>query len=177
MFGFEKKKLRLKSVEDFLRTQEIRTSDGPERKPSRAVGLLARIKPFAGPAFGILLILIVVAAALSQFNGLRSEITAIKDQKSDEAKELRRQVAELSIRIEKSENQAARLGENVAKLEETVETERLERIRAEEAAKKAREAALKRPRLPAKRVTPTVSRKATVPKSSGNPRQATVPFR
>jgi hypothetical protein len=146
MFGFGKKKVQLSSVEDYLRTREM-LGDGPAPKPAKRPPVnLARVRSLVGPALGVLFILVVVGAALSQFNGLRSEIAEMKAQKSEDLKELRVQLAEFLERADKSEKRAAQLAERVSSLEKALQAETAERIRAEQAAKKAAMAAAAKPR-------------------------------
>jgi hypothetical protein len=136
MFGFEKKKIQLRSVEDYLKTQEV-LGTAPEQKPPQKRVRLAGTRSFVGPAIGILFILLFVAAALSQFNGLRSEIAAVKTQKADDMKGLELQVADLTTKVDKSEKRVALLADNISRLEKALEAERSERMRAEEATKRS----------------------------------------
>jgi hypothetical protein len=145
MFGFGKKKVQLSSVEDFLRTREM-LGDGPAPKPAKRPVNLARLRPLVGPAVGVVFILILVGAALSQFNGLRSEIAEMKAQKGEDLKELKVQLAESSERADKSEKRAAQLAERVSNLEKALQAETAERMRAEQAARKAAMAAAAKPR-------------------------------
>ena len=110
MFRFEKKKVQLRSVEDYLRSQDLLGGDAPPKPPQRPKSL-GRVKALVGPALGVLFILVLVGAALSQFNGLRSEIAALKDQKSEEVKELDLRLADVSARADKSEKRATQLAE------------------------------------------------------------------
>lgn len=159
MFGFEKKKIQLRSVEDYLKTQEV-LGESPSMKPfrrtpgllKRAAGL-PRLKRFAGPVLGILFIVILVGAGLSQFNGLRSEIAAIKAHKSEEVKELRLQLAGVSEKADKSEKRAAELLQEVSNLERALQAERAERMRAEQALRKMAMAAMNRARNNAGKAT------------------------
>lgn len=131
MFGFEKRKIQLRSVEDYMRTQEVLSASPEESKPPRKRADLGKLKPLMGPAIGILLILVFVAAALSQFNSLRSEIAALKAaQKGDDVKELTARVADMTARLERSEKRAAALTQEISGLEKALETERSERIRS-----------------------------------------------
>ncbi len=155
MFGFEKKKIQLRSVEDYLRTQEL-LDKGPEQKPPQRRTPRAGAKSFVGPAIGILFILLFVAAALSQFNGLRSEIAAIKAQKADDMKGLETQVADLTTKVDKSEKRAAMLADNISRLEKALEAERSERTRAEEAAKRSVTAAADKVKKGVKHTPPAV---------------------
>jgi len=134
MFGSDKKKIQLKSVEDYLRTQEVLNA-GPESTPPKRRATLARAKSLVGPFIGVLFILLLVAAALSQFNGLRSEIAAVKAERSDDLQGLKLQVTELAAKAEKSEKQAALLAENISRLERELGAEKS--ARAEEAARRA----------------------------------------
>lgn len=158
MFGFEKKKVQLRSVEDFLRTQEA-VAGGPTPKPPKRPSSLPRVKALLGPILGVLFILGLVAAALSQFNGLRSEMDALKDQKSEDVKELTLRLTDLSARLDKSEKQATQLAENVSKLEKALAAETSERIRAEEAAKRMAIAAAGRTKNGARKTKPLSAEK------------------
>ena len=106
MFGFEKEKIQLKSVEDYLRTQEILgtgSENGTTKEKGRAV--LARIKPLLLPSIVILGVLLVIAAGFSQIMGLRREIAGLKVQKNGDLKALEQQVSGLAAKIDKSERQ------------------------------------------------------------------------
>jgi len=164
MFGFEKKKIQLRSVEDYLRTQEV-LGGGPEDKPPKRRATHSRAKSLVGPFLGVLFILLFVAAALSQFNGLRSEIAAMKAQRNDDLKELKLRVEELTGRAEKSEKRAALLAENISRLEMALEEERLELERAEAAAKRAAVVTAGKARKPATHTPPTASPKAAPDRS------------
>jgi hypothetical protein len=170
MFGFEKKeKVQLRSVEDYLRTQEVLGDAPPRTKQAKGkadfkkqIAGLSRLKSFIGPVVGIIFILVLVGAALSQFNGLRSEIAAIKAQKSDDIRELRTQLAEITEKADKSEKRANELAERVTGLERALQAETAERIKAEQAAKKAALEAANKARKTAAKATSKGSPKSPV---------------
>lgn len=135
MFGFEKKKIQLRSVEDYLKTQEV-LGAGPEDKPPKGQEPLAGARSFVGPTIGLLLILLLVAAAFS-FHGLRSEVAAVKAQKDKELKGLKLQIAGLAAKADKSDQRTVLLAQEVSRLEGLVETERSERAAAEMTKKRA----------------------------------------
>ena len=136
MFGFDKEKTEVRSVEDYLRTDDGLTA-GPDREPAKRRWIRVRLKPLIGPCLGLLFVAALVAAALSQFNGLRSEIAEVKSQKDGEIKELNQQVAELTARASQTEKQTAVLTENISMLERALDAERSARVMAEEAARRA----------------------------------------
>jgi hypothetical protein len=135
MFGFEKEKIQLKSVEDYLRTQEILeagSENGTTGEKGRAV--LARIKPFVLPTIVILAVLLVVAAGFSQIMELRKEIAGLKVQKNGDLKALEQHVSDLAAKIDKSERQINLFRDDITGLEAGLETEKAERARVAAAA-------------------------------------------
>jgi|GEM_PF-2980422 len=142
MFRFEKEKIQLKSVEDYLRTQEILGAASENGKTGGELrAFLAAVKPLALPIIIVLAVLFVVVAAFSQIMGLRAEVATLKARKDVDVKALQQQVIGLVSTVDRSQKQIQALRGNIAELQADLEAEKVERQRVAAAAAAARKAA------------------------------------
>ena len=147
MFNPKKKKIQIKSVEDYLKSEEARIP-GQEEKKVSGKDRAAKVKPFIGPAVLIILILALMAGAFSQLSGLRSEVGALQVQKEGDTRALRMQIAALSAKLDRSDKHMEALTDNIARIERELEAEKALRAKAEAAAK--RPAITKKAKKPAR---------------------------
>ncbi len=150
MFGFEKEKIQLKSVEDYLRTQELLGSS-PENGTvySKARAIFAKVKPAILPVVIILAILAAMAAAFSQMMSLRAEVAKLKAaQKEGDLKPLKKQIADLTAKIDRSEKQIDELKDDTYGLKVEIEAQKAQVSRAAAAAAAARKAAAEKKKKP-----------------------------
>jgi septal ring factor EnvC (AmiA/AmiB activator) len=139
MFGFEKEKIQLKSVEDYLRTQELLGS-GSENGTvyAKARAIFAKAKSAILPGVIILAILAAMTAAFSQMVALRTEVVKLKaTQKEGDLKALRKQVADLTAKIDRSEKQIEELRDDTYGLKVEMEAQKTQVARAAASARKA----------------------------------------
>ena len=142
MFGFEKEKIQLKSVEDYLRTQELPGS-GSENGTAyaKARAIFAKAKSAILPGVIILAILAAMTAAFSQMVALRTEVVRLKaTQKEGDLKALKEQVADLTAKIDRSEKQIEELRDDTYGLKVEMEAQKTRVARAAAAAASARKA-------------------------------------
>lgn len=139
MFGFKGEKIQLKSVEDYLRAQELLGSgseNGAAAGKWRA--LLAKVKPAILPGAVILAILLVLTAAFSQMMTLRTEVARLKAvQKEGDLKVLKKQLSDLTAKIDRSEKQIEELRDDTYGLRAEIEAQKAQAARAAAAARKA----------------------------------------
>jgi predicted RNase H-like nuclease (RuvC/YqgF family) len=145
MFGFEKEKIQLKSVEDYLRTQELLDS-GSENVTAygKARAIFARVKPVILPVVIVLAILAAMTAAFSEMMALRAEVVRLNTaQKEGDLKALKKQIADLTAKIDRSDKQIDELKDDTYGLKAEIETQKaqLSRAAASAAARKAAAAA------------------------------------
>ncbi len=143
MFGFEKEKIQLKSVEDYLRTQELLDS-GSENVTAygKARAIFAKVKPAILPAVIVLVILAAVTAAFSEMMALRSEVVKLNTaQKEGDLKALKKQIADLTVKIDRSDKQIDELKDDTYGLKAEIEAQKAQAARASAAARKAAAAA------------------------------------
>ena len=162
MFGIEKDKIQLRSVEDYMKTQDVLDA-GAEDKPPKRRFVISKAKSLIGPVIGVLFIVALVAAALSQFNSLRSEIAEVKSEGENEVKELKLQVSDLTTKVGTSEKQAAQLTDSISRLEKELEAERTERMKVADS-KRAAATARTRGKKSAKNAAPSKAPKKIAPK-------------
>ena len=156
MFGFEKEKIQLKSVEDYLRTQELLGS-GSENGTvyAKVRAIFAKAKSAILPGVIILAILAAMTAAFSQMVALRTEVVRLKaTQKEGDLKALRKQVADLTAKIDRSEKQIEELRDDTYGLKVEMEAQKTRVARAAAAAASARKAAVEKKKPVAGRARP-----------------------
>ncbi len=156
MFGFEKEKIQLKSVEDYLRTQELLGS-GSENGTAyaKARAIFAKAKSAILPGVIILAILAAMTAAFSQMVALRTEVVRLKaTQKEGDLKALRKQVSDLTAKIDRSEKQIEELRDDTYGLKVEMEAQKTRGARAAAAAASARKAAVEKKKPLAGRARP-----------------------
>ena len=144
MFGFEREKIQLKSVEDYLRAQELLgagSENGTTNTRWRAI--LSEAKPFILPGAIILAIVLVVAAVLFEVITLRSEVAKLRSvQREGDVKALRSQIADLTAKIDRSEKQIEELKDDTYALRVEMEAQKARAARAVASATAARKAVL-----------------------------------
>jgi hypothetical protein len=153
MFGPRKKKIQVKSVEDYLRSEDARIP-GSEGRTATPSAIPAKVKPFVAQAVIILLILALMFAAFLQLSALRSQVAVLQAGKEGEEQALKMQMAELAVKLDKSNKRVNSLADSVAGLQRELEEEKTLRVKAEaaaEAAKKAPTPDKKKPAKPAPR--------------------------
>jgi hypothetical protein len=137
MFGPRRKKIQVKSVEDYLKGEDARIP-GSEGRTATPSAIPAKVKPFVAQAVVILFILALMLVAFSQLSTLRSQVAALQIGKEGEAQELKMQMAELAVKLDKSRKQVDSLVDSVAGLQRELEAEKSLRVRAETAAAAAK---------------------------------------
>jgi septal ring factor EnvC (AmiA/AmiB activator) len=139
MFGSRKKKVQVKSVEDYLKGEDARVPTSETKPVSKSSPAIpAKATPFAIGGVVALFILVLMLVAFSQLNSLKSEVAELRTGKEGDTRALRMQVAELAVKLEKSNKQVEALTNNISALQRDLETEKSSRIRAEAAAAAAR---------------------------------------
>jgi hypothetical protein len=132
MFGSRRKKIQLKSVEDYLKAEDAKAF-APEPVPAPAAKS-AGAKPFILQAIVILIMLALMLVAFSQLSKLRSDVTELRAGRAGDTEGLKRQVTELAARLETSDKQVRSLSDSVQALQKDLQTERSLRARTEAAA-------------------------------------------
>ena len=145
MFGFEREKIQLKSVEDYLRAQELLgagSENGMAHGKWRAA--YSKVKPFILPGAIILAIVLVVGAAFFEMMTLRSEVAGLRSvQREGDVKALRRQIADLAAKMDTSAKQIEELKDDTYALKVEIEAQKARAARAvASAAAAAKKAAL-----------------------------------
>jgi len=136
MFGLKKKKTQLKSVQEFLESENGKSRGDEKRTPDRESSI-ATIRPLLVPVICLLVILVLIIAAFAEINSLGSAVSQLTSQiKPGEVQELRSRLMELSARLEKSDKNSEQMRNSIARLEGELEAEKAQRLKAEAAAKK-----------------------------------------
>ncbi len=142
MFGYGKKKIEIKTVEDYVKNE-----DTPlpyiEEKPAARESSFGKIKVIVPSLIGFLVLLILVIAAYGKIAALTAELADLRSQsKTEEVSALKSQISGLAAQLEKTTKIADQARNDVAKLERDLEAEKTQqRVRAEAAAKKTAAAA------------------------------------
>lgn len=139
MFGSRKKKIQVKSVEDYLKGEDARIPD-TEPKPSAGPAIPPKAKPFIAQAVITLFILALMLVAFSQLSGLRSQVAELQAGKEGEARALKMNIVEIAAKLEKSNRRVDVLTDAVAVLQRELDAEKSLREKAE-AAMAAKQAA------------------------------------
>jgi len=139
MFGSRKKKIQIKSVEDYLKGEDARIPN-TEPKPAAGPAIPVKAKPFIAQAVITLFILALMLVAFSQLSSLRSQVAELQTGKEGEARALKMHVAEIAAKLEKSNRQVDALTDTVATLQRELDAEKSSREKAE-AAMAAKQAA------------------------------------
>ena len=139
MFGSNKKR-QVRSVEEFLKSQEAETPSVNSSAANNEMGAPETKKWFVAPAVVAGGLLVLLFVAFVKINGLKSDIAQLRLQTNKELVEtLKAQVAALDSKVEKSDEEAARLKANIARLQKDLGAMKLmnvQRQKAEAAAKK-----------------------------------------
>ncbi len=157
MLGFKKKKIEMKSVEDYvngdeaptLNIEDIRREEVASRRGS------GKAKQLIAPFIGVLVVLILIIAAFAKINGLSGEVAGLRTQLHEAGvQDLKAQVAALDARLQRAGKESAQLKDDVARLEKELEAAKAQQARAQAAAKKPAPAEKKKPVKPVKPVKP-----------------------
>jgi hypothetical protein len=151
MFGPRKKKIQVKSVEDYLKGEDARVPVA-EAGTAASPAVQTSMKPFIAQAVVTLFILALMLVAFSQLSRLRSQVAELQAAKEGDARAITMKVGELTARLEKSDKQVSLLSDNVSALQRGLEAEKSLRAKAE-AAEAARKAV-----VPDKKKTPKPAR-------------------
>ena len=139
MFGSNKKK-QARSVEEFLKGQDAETPSVNSSAADNETGAPGTKSWFIAPAIVAGGLLVLLFVAFVKINGLKSDIAQLRLQVNKESVEtLKAQVAALDSKVEKSDEDAARLKANIARLQKDLDAMKLmnaQRQKAEAAAKK-----------------------------------------
>jgi hypothetical protein len=138
MFGSRKKKIQVRSVEDYLKGEDARVPI-PEPKPAAGPATSTKAKPFIAEAVITLFMLALMLVAFSQLSSLKSQVAELQAGKEGEARALKMHVAEIAAKLEKSNRQIDTLAGTVASLQRELDAEKSSREKAQAAiaAKKA----------------------------------------
>jgi hypothetical protein len=159
MFSGKKKKIQVKSVEDYLRggdpTDSTSSDEVPlldlgtrQKKPSK---MGSNTKSFIIQAAVAIIILALLMTALSQISAIKAEVSALQHREG-ESQGLKSQIADLTDKLEKSNKKTADLTDRIAGLERELDAQKAQRAAALEAAKKTTAATTKKkPVKPLKR--------------------------
>ncbi len=154
MFGFGKKTTEIKTVEDYVRSEDTHVPPAEERRAPRGLGstkFKSRIIPF----IGFLILLALLIAGYGEIAALTSDVADLKSQiKANEVAALRTQVSGLAAQLEKVTKTTEQLRSDISKLEHDLEAERAQRARAAQAAA----AAAKKPPVVDKKKKPAPHR-------------------
>ncbi len=138
MFGSKKKSA--KSVEEFLKGQDVGTSSVKSGAANDEAGAQKMNKRFIAPAVVAGALLVLLFAAFLKINGLRSDIAQLRLLTPTESVEnLKTEVAALGSKVDKSDKEAAQLRADIARLEKdlgALKLQNIRRVKAEVAAKK-----------------------------------------
>ncbi len=148
MFGSKRKKIQVRSVEDYLKGEDARIP-AAEATLAPSSARPAKAKPFVAQAIVILFMLALMLVAFSQLSKLRSDVAELRAGKMGDTDALRKQVAEIAAKLETSNRQVESLTASVEALQRDVQAERSLRARAEAAAAARRTAAPEKKRKPA----------------------------
>jgi cell division protein FtsB len=145
MFGFEREKIQLKSVEDYLRAQELLGAASENgMAPGKWRAVYSTAKPFILPGAIILAIVLAVGAAFFEMMTLRSEVARLRSvQTEGDVKALRKQIADLTAKVDTSAKQIEELKDDTYALKVEIEAQKARAARAmASAAAAAKKAAL-----------------------------------
>jgi hypothetical protein len=143
MFGGKKKKIQVKSVEEYLRgndaTDETGGSDDSlpltDTQPIKATPKQGpKVRPFIIQAVVGIVALALLLTALSQISVLKSEVAEIQQRREGDVQALKAQVNDLSTKLGKAYSLLGEMTERVSSLERQIDTERAQRLKAAEAA-------------------------------------------
>jgi hypothetical protein len=140
MFGSKKKKIQVKSVEDYLKGEDARVP-APEARTAPSPAVQTKVKPFVAQAVVTLFILALMLVAFSQLSRLRSQMAELQAAKEGDARALTTKVGELTARLEKSDKQVSVLSDSISALQKDLDAQRSLRAKTE-AAEAARKAAV-----------------------------------
>lgn len=150
MFGFKKKRVEMRTVEDFVKNEDT-GMPGDVRIPGRE-SASSKIKPIIAPLIGFLVILVLLIAAFAKIATLTAEVGELKSQsKAGEIDALRSQVSILATQIEKNSKVTEQLRADITKLEHDFETVKAQKARAETAAAAKKPAVADKKKKPAGR--------------------------
>ncbi len=139
MFG-SKKKRQVRSVEEFLKSQDAETPSVNSSAAHNETGAPGTKRWFVAPAVVAGGLLVLLFVAFVKINGLKSDIAQLRLQTNKESVEtLKAQVAALGSKVEKSDEEAVQLKANIARLQKDLDAIKLmnvQRQKAEAAAKK-----------------------------------------
>jgi hypothetical protein len=157
MFGFGKRKPPIKSVEDYIRTQEthepkVDTGRGASR--GFDAGFMGKLKPHAIHVAIALVALIFVIAVFSKMAVLSSEVASLK-MLSYENKSLQLRIADLEAKLNTTSADMRSVQERLARQDRELEAAKQQQAAARAAAAKAK------PKQAIQKKTPTKKKTAT----------------
>ncbi|OPY67734.1 MAG: hypothetical protein A4E57_02127 [Syntrophorhabdaceae bacterium PtaU1.Bin034] len=155
MFGFKKKNAPMKTVEDFLKSEDARIPGMQEKTTTITNGgsAIAKLKPLIAPFVALVIVLVLVIAAFGKISALNSEMSGLKSQiNNGEVKALKSQLSGMEAKLEKSDKEMESLKNEISRLGRELETEKSRRVKVKAAApaKKPAAAPDKKKKTPAK---------------------------
>jgi len=144
MFG-SKKKRGVKSVEEFLRSQEsgIPSVAEPEVSASMEKGV-ARLRPFVAPVIEVIVVLALLFAAFAKISSLESDVSQLRAQLAGgDVQTLKARITALDRSLQRSQTETAGLKADVARLQQELEATKAPKAHA--SAKKKQPADKKKP--------------------------------
>jgi hypothetical protein len=130
MFGPKKKKIQPKTVEDYLKGEDV-PAPTPDAEITASQAAPRKIRPYTAQAFVTLFILALMLVAFFQLSMLRSQVAELRAGGDGDARALRIEVAELAATLKTSDKQVSSLSDRVSTLQRELETEKSRRAKAE----------------------------------------------
>ena len=145
MFSGKKKKIQVKSVEEYLKSSDPKDTANSEDRPLSSEAFInmkkpikssPNVKPFIIPAIVFIIILAMVMTALSQISSIKTEVAELQQHKDGESQVLKTQIADISIKLDKSTKKVEDLTDRLTLLEKELEAQKVQKHVAETAVRK-----------------------------------------
>jgi hypothetical protein len=157
MFSGKKKKIQVKSVEEYLKGSDVTDGTTSDQippfdlgvKPKKPVKTGPNMKSFIIQAAVVIVILALLMTALSQISAVKTEVAELQH-KEGESQALKNQIADLSAKLDKSNKKVENLNDRIFGLEKDLESQKAQRIAAEAAKKSAAANVKKKPAKPSR---------------------------
>jgi hypothetical protein len=159
MFSSKKKKIQVKSVEEYLRGSDTSETTSLDEIPPLEMGTKAKttsksgmnMKSFIIQAAVVIIILALLMTALSQISTVKNDVAELQH-KDGESQALKNQITDLSAKLEKSNKKVEDLTDRIAGLERELDGQKSQKAAAEAAKKIAITNTKKKPSKPPKSV-------------------------
>ncbi len=139
MLGFKKKKIEMKSVEDYVNGDDAPTLNIEDIRKEEVAGRkgAGNAKHLIAPFIGVLVVLILIIAAFAKINTLSSEVAGLRTQLHDAGvQDLKSQVAALDAKLQRAGKESAQLKDDIARLEKELEAAKAQQAKMQAVAKK-----------------------------------------